>query len=249
MVTFEIKCWENDWQFVLLTDRIRVLLERCNHSFSNKVLHINNVKKPALVEKHARRLVSQGVLDEYVFVKDYEKDVLEFFDIKKADFKGGYYYSIAELTAIYLCKTEYLLHFSSDAMLNPGKYPWVQSAIDNMADNRKVFVAYPNYHLAKREADYEDANWYYGYGFSDQCYLIRTADFRQRIYQETNPMSERYPKYGGELFEKRVDAYMRNHELLRMSSKHMGYHHKNFPKEVWTRQIELFKQKYLKMFD
>ena len=47
------------------------------------------------------------------------------------------------------------------------------------------------------------------------------------IFNEQHPDSERYPVYGGELFEKRVDAYMRNHKLLRITSKHASYVHKN----------------------
>jgi hypothetical protein len=64
-----------------------------------------------------------------------------------------------------------------------------------------------------------------GFGFSDQCFLVRTADFRAPIYNELNDLSARYPGYGGELFEKRVDAWMRNHGFLRATFKHGTYLH------------------------
>jgi hypothetical protein len=61
-------------------------------------------------------------------------------------------------------------------------------------------------------------------------YLVRTSDFKERIYNENNSLSERYPKYGGELFEKRVDAYMRNHDKYRITHNGISYISSNFPK-------------------
>lgn len=242
MITFEIKCYEKDWRFVLRTGRIEQLLKRCNYDFARRILYINNVEDYAAVEKYAKQLVQKGTIDEYIRVSDYEDQVLDFFGLTKEEFKGGYYYSIAELTGIFLCRTEYLVHFSSDAMLEVGPYPWINSAINQMSLRKDVLVAFPNYHSAKEESIKDDDDWYYGYGFSDQCYLIRIADFKKRIYQEYNPDSERYPKYGGELFEKRVDAYMRNHQLLRMSSKHRAYYHKNFPKKRFALRVLFVRQ-------
>ena len=45
--------------------------------------------------------------------------------------------------------------------------------------------------------------------------LGKHHDFKAPIYNEANPVSERYPKYGGETFEKRVDSWIRNHKYLR----------------------------------
>jgi hypothetical protein len=79
----------------------------------------------------------------------------------------------------------------------------------------------------------EIEDFYIGFGFSDQCYLIKTSDFKKSIYNEINTNSERYPKYGGELFEKRIDSYMRNNNLYRITSKEISYIHKNFPKKKY----------------
>jgi hypothetical protein len=86
-------------------------------------------------------------------------------------------------------------------------------------------------------------NFYIGYGFPDQCYLVRTNDFRQQIYSYTHPASERYPKYGEELFEKRVDSFMRTKERYRLTSIKANYIHSNFPKSKWkkTRTLILLK--------
>ncbi|MNQ95125.1 hypothetical protein D3C85_1106690 [compost metagenome] len=186
---------------------------------------------PDEVSFYANKLVLDGILTSYVVVDQYAQEALDFFAIVKDSFNGGYYYSISELVAIYLCKTDYLLHFSSDSIL-ASPFNWVEPAIKNMEDDPRIKVANPtwnwSYEYAKQESEEENDHFYLGYGFSDQCYLIRTKDFRAPIYNEKHPASQRYPAYGGELFEKRVDSWMRNHHYLRSTYKHGSYIHRNF---------------------
>lgn len=42
-VTFETKCYENDWEFVLKTNYLDEMLRRCSFPFTHKQLIINNV--------------------------------------------------------------------------------------------------------------------------------------------------------------------------------------------------------------
>jgi hypothetical protein len=241
-ITFETKVWENDWELVLKTSRLKDLILRCNHPFDHRVIYINNVKNPSIVEAHAQRLVNEGVIDQFVHVHEHAQEALDFFQLSKEKIGKGYYYSIAELVSIYLTKTKYLLHFSSDAI--PEKniaFDWLQQGIHLLETNSevKVFNLTWNhrFHEAKNESLKEDDQSYYGYGFSDQMYLIRTADFRAPIYEEINDASERYPKYGGELFEKRVDSWMRNHGHIRATSKQASYLHQNFTKNNLVKKI------------
>ncbi len=243
-ITFETKIWENDWDLVLKTSRLKNLILRCNHPFDHRVIYINNVKNPSIVETHAQRLINEGVIDQFVHVHEHAQEALDFFHLSKEKLGKGYYYSIAELVSIYLTKTKYLLHFSSDAI--PEKNitsPWLQDAIELLSANNNVKVFNltwdHRFKEAKNESISEDAEFFYGYGFSDQMYLIRTEDFRAPIYEETNEASNRYPKYGGELFEKRVDSWMRNHSHIRASSKKYSYIHKNFPKNYLLKKLNL----------
>lgn len=233
-VTFETKCYENDWKLLLERDYLRAMIEKCEYSFDEKVLYINNVQDIKEVKKAADILINKNVLTGYMAVEDHVDTVLGYFNLAKESFKGGYFYSVAELTAIFFCKTEFLLHFSGDSIMDGSGYNWIDKAIARMSGSGEILVSNPTwnrrYWEAKKESFTEDEDWYLGYGFSDQCYLIRADNFRGEIYNEHNKASERYPKYGGELFEKRVDAYMRNNRLIRITSKHISYIHKNFPK-------------------
>jgi hypothetical protein len=210
------------------------MIERCETNFSQRILYINNVSNIRQVSRYAQQKVDAGIIDKYVIVEQYAAEALSFFGLQKEDFKGGYYYSIAELVGIYLCRTDFLLHFSSDAILIKGSNNWIEKGTSLLQENDSIMVANPNWSEQNNEALAEAISakdgWAYGFGFSDQCYLVRTADVRKPIYSTSHPDSERYPKYGGELFEKRVDACMRNANQMRITYLQERYRHKNFRK-------------------
>ncbi len=251
-VTFETKVWEKDWRYILNGNYLETIISRCNYPFDKKVLFINNVKDKELVIRKSQQKVEEGVIDEFYFVEDYAQEALIFFNILKSSFKGGYYYSIAELVSIYLCKTDYLLHFSGDAYLQKSAKPWINNAIEKLKSNENFVIANACWNFkfeeAKQEAYKEIEQFYIGQGCSDQCYLIETDRFRKKdIYNEKHPASDRYPKYGGELFEKRVDSFLRNNDLYRITSKETTYIHKNFSKNKLIQKTKLLRNIYLQL--
>lgn len=239
-VTFETKCYEKDWEILLKTNRLEQMITRNCYDFAERILYVNNVADPHQVRFHAEKLKDRGVITRYVFVDEYAREALDFFGLDRNSFRGGYYYSIQELVGIYLCQTEYLLHFAGDSILD-GSFHWVEQGITKLEEDGRVKVVncVPDGSVCEAEAQAyeEDDVFWLGYGFSDQCYLIKTADYRQRIFNETHPASERYPLYGGELFERKVDSWMHNHDFLRATFKKGNYLHKNYPSNRLWRTI------------
>jgi hypothetical protein len=243
-ITFETKVWENDWEIILKTNRINQMIERCYHSFSEKILYINNVSDIKAVCRAADQLVAKQIITKYIHVDDYAEQAMEFFSLSREKLGEGYYYSIAELVSIYLTKTEYLLHFSGDSITSEYiPKTWLSDGIETLEKNPnvKVFNLTWNrkYKEAKGESHYEDERNFYGEGFSDQMYLVRTAELKDRIYDHTHPDASRYPEYGGELFEKRVYSWLRFHNYLRATYKHGSYLHKNYPKAHWKKKMSV----------
>lgn len=233
-VTFETKCWEDDWEILLRTKYLDNMIHRNNFRFDKRILYINNVNDYEKVAHYAKLKIEMGILTNSYIVDGYAEESLDFFEISKKELANGYIYSISELVAIYLCQTDFLLHFSSDSIMATN-CSWIPSAMEAMFQNSRMKVANPiwnmKYHRAKEESFEENENFFIGYGFSDQCYLVKIQDFRAGIYNEKNPSSEkRYPHYGGDSFEKRVDAWMRNNRFCRLTYKHGSYIHKNFPR-------------------
>lgn len=247
-VTLETKVWDGDWELILKTSRLRNLINLCNYKFKEKIIYINNVKDIEQVEYYAHKLVNNGTITKYIRVQDWEEETLDFFDLTREQLGVGYYYSIAELVSIYLSKTDYLLHFSGDSIPSTDcPKDWLKAGIDTLISNPKVKVFNLTWNrqkkMAQKESIFEDNINYYGYGFSDQMYLIKTRDFRKKIYKFNHLASERYPKYGGELFEKRVDSWMRCKKFLRATYINGNYEHKNFVRNPLKKIISIYLNK------
>jgi hypothetical protein len=193
-ITFETKCYENDWEYLLRTDRLKRAVALCNYPFDRVVLYINNVSNPRKVGGYAEKLVHSGVIDEFAYVSEHAEQTLNSFGCSRDSFAGGYYYSVAEMVGIYLCMTDYLLHFSSDTIM-ANRAEWIGPAIEKMEENDGIIVANPTwndkFHRAKEESIAEDEVFYVGNGFSDQCYLIAPARFRSTIYNEKHEISDK----------------------------------------------------------
>lgn len=244
-ITFETKVWENDWETILKTDRIEQMIDRCKYAFDEKILYINNVEDLDLVRQAADKLIANQVITKYIHVQEYAQEALDFFSLSKEKLGKGYYYSIAELVSIYLTNTQYLLHFSGDSIVAPWtKRDWLSQGITTLETKPqvKVFNLTWNrkYRDAKRDSEIIDNNNYYGYGFSDQMYLVRTADFRAPIYEHYHPASECYPAYGGDLFEKRVYSWLRSHNYLLATYRYGSYLHENFPQISSNQMLPAF---------
>jgi hypothetical protein len=230
-LTIETKCWEGDWKKLLLGGVLEARFRRFNNVMS-KTLVVNNVRDVEDVLASAAHLLDAGILSSVVSVEQYHQHALAMSCLTAEDLGDGYVYSMSELVGIYCCETPFLLHLAGDVMIDQGDLCWVPTAIELMRSNWQVAVANPLWNgrtgEAATESTFEDERFWYGQGFSDQCYLIEVDRFQRPIYRHHHPDSARYPVYGGELFEKRVDAWMRRERLLRATSKDASYKHPTY---------------------
>jgi hypothetical protein len=160
-------------------------------------------------------------------------ETLQKYEIDPPSFQGGYYYSIAELVGIRVSSADYILHFSSDSIMEgrisePG---WVQQAIDIMDCRDDAVVANPawNWRFRKAAAASEGkiGSFYISCGFSDQCYLIKRSVFDNPIYNFTHEDAQIYPAHGKNSFEKRTFCFMRVNNRKRLTHDAESYWHRN----------------------
>ncbi|MGI8922773.1 MAG: class I SAM-dependent methyltransferase [Fimbriimonadales bacterium] len=203
---------------------------RIDFPFVTRRLILNNIIDRERALSLASLLLKNGFLTDVVLAEEVADDALDSLGVYPKSLGRGYGYSLAELVGVHACTTEHLLHVSSDTSLQGTT--WIEKAITLLRKNEQVKVVNPIWNdqirEARHESLYEDDDFYYGYGFSDQCYLITAADFKAPIYGESLRGPSRYPDYGGESFEKRVDAWMRNNCYLRATYKHDSYFHPSF---------------------
>jgi hypothetical protein len=266
-VSFFTNCYEGDWRTLLKTNRLKKIIDSCQYPFDFKGLIINNVKHIEEVRYYAEEHKKLGIIDDYFFSNDYSDKALSQFNIKRKSFItdgcDGYWYSIAPLIAIYLCKTSYLLYLTCDCEILAHEINWIDNG-KKLLQLDQHFVINPIWtyqpELAKRESVYENENYFKNHGFTDQCFLIKTNSFSQDIYNEHHISSDRYPSYSGHSFERRVNSYMRNHQKYRVVLKKVSYLHikiadiapskkKSFFQQyypVWSRRIKIKLNQYLK---
>ena len=136
------------------------------------------------------------------------------------------------------------MHLSGDSIVtSQTRKNWLAEGISTLDSNPQVkvfnLIWNKKYKEAKKESEFEDQDNFYGNGFSDQMYLIRTEDFRDCIYEHYHPDAERYPTYGGDLFEKRVYSWLRHHNYIRATYKHGSYLHQNFTETPWKKRVSI----------
>ena len=244
-VSFFTVCYEKDWEKILKENRIGTLISNCNFPFNEKVLIINNVKNRKLVEGYAIEAVNNKIIDKYYFSEDFSEKLLSTFCIRRKSFVldtyDGYWYSIGPLSAVYCCQSKYLLYFTGDCMVPLSNSPWIQDAIEVFESNSTILTANPVWDNKIQEAIdesfSEDSKWCYSYGFSDQCFLLEKSRLYGDVYNYYHPASERYPMYGGNIFERRILCYMRCKNLHRITRKDIYYTHIKLLSDSYSKEV------------
>ena len=238
-VSYATSCYEKDWRYILgQPDYLKVKqIENNQYNFAKKVLIINNVFDYEEVLRAAEKKIKEGVLTDVYIAKDYEQQALDFFNLKKEDFKAYkenkdqwvFYNATGVLTAIYLCKTDYLLFHTGDCYLDEP-VNWIGAAIELMERKNKYKVANlcwnNNFEEVEKESYKRTKKFYVSKsGFSDQQFLFKSEDFKRPIYNEIRKDSHHFP--WGDTFEKRVFSFMKNHRWKRITYRYGHYIHKD----------------------
>lgn len=227
-VTFATSCWEKDWRLILGDSDYLSIRQIANHSFpfAERLLIINNVDDLETVKRAAQEKIDSGVLTRYVVAED----IFTHFQLKRVDFNDWQYYNaLAPLMAIHEAKSEYLLYLTGDVYLKE-EVSWIGKAVKFMEKNQRLKVANltwnDNYREAKKESYRRTWNFFVAkQGFSDQMFLVRSADFKGPIYGEIRLDAAHYPR--GDVFEKRVFSAMKNRGWERITYKRGSYTHEN----------------------
>lgn len=239
-VSFATSCYEKDWEYIIKDGKYLKIKMIGNHlyPFQERILIINNVSNYSQVALEAKKRVEEGVLTHFYIAKDLEKEVLDFFNLKREAFKAYpsfrddwvFYNALGVLTAIYVSRLDYFLFHTGDVYLDKP-VDWIEDALDLMEKREDLKVANllwnNQYDEAKRESYRTKKSFFISEsGFSDQQFLVKREDFRAPIYSEIREDSHHYPR--GDVFEKRVFSFMKNHKWKRIIYRHGSYIHESF---------------------
>jgi hypothetical protein len=243
-ISFFTCTYEADWEYLLIEGRLSELIKRFNYSFASRNLIINNVDDKKKVKHYALKAVNDGVIDNFYFSEEYVDEVLRQFSLKRSSFKldgfDGYWFSVAPLTSVFLCATEYMLYFTADCILKETySSDWLNAGISKL-QNDKIFIVTPlwdYYDSNKEKFVNEDECCFYDGGFSDQAYMAKAERLKSVNFNEYNVRSEIFPIYGGNHFERRLFSYINNRNLQRCIFKDIIYKHELLIKPGYKRKI------------
>jgi hypothetical protein len=223
-IAFYVNVWERTYENVLLNGFLENILDIINYKFDEKTIIINNIRNihPIL------EIIGKKFNDFNIHLT--EKDLpnkLEYFNLTKQDISSTYWTALPPLTALYYTTADYLFHIEEDCVIKKWNEKFIGNAISVMEGTDSFMCAMPdwteNSRGAKGESLFEDDEFYYAQGFTEQFFMIPVQKFKQDIYHENNALSDRYPPQS--FFERKVDSYMRNHEKFRIIDKNSYYLH------------------------
>ena len=229
-VSLYVNCFERDYVKVLSPGFMAEKAGQFRYPFSKVVVSINNVRDHGHALRLAEKAVRRCEIDGYVEVERSLPMALSVCGLKARDLGIVRHYIDFALVAVVSARPGYLLYCCAEVdMAEP--VDWITPALRVLSENSDILVANPVWASdpagVEREAIRREGHHFVGRGFSDQCFLVDAARLAQPVYKYQHPAGSRYPMSDvGDIFEKRVDAYMRHHGLLRLTDPRASYIHR-----------------------
>ena len=138
-------------------------------------------------------------------------------------------YSDWALVCLYVAKSKYILHWDAEINL-VTPIDWITPSLRILEDSEHIITACPcwtnNVEQLESESCSETNQFYIGFGFSDQIFLVRRDILLAPVYHYRHLYSLRFPlAHIASTFEKRVDSFMRKTRKYRVVYKDACYTH------------------------
>lgn len=217
-ICFQINVYEKTYR-EMFDWRLDHYLKVVNYDFDEYILVVNNVSNREDVIERAKKFPKFSIY----FAGDNDQEVLKHFDL--FDLGKAYVYTIPHLYTIFYTTCDYIFHISED-IDNLVIDNFIEDSVE-MMKNESIISTIPDWGYEQLDGHYYENGFDVTIGFSDQIYIINKKMFdKPEYYKFSHPFSNRYPDYGGECFEKRIDSYMMCNNLKRAVHKKSKYTHK-----------------------
>jgi len=229
-VSLYVNCFERDYRNVLSPGFMADKASQFRFPFSRVVVSINNVRDRGHAIRMAEEAVKRREIDAYLDVQRLLPKALSSCGLKDADLGIVRHYVDFALVAVVSAQPGYLLYCCAEVeMVEP--FDWITPAIEVLQKQPDILVANPVWEKdpagVERESLRRQGHHFVGRGFSDQCFLVDAERLAKPVYRYKHPAGDRYPMSDlGDIFEKRVDAYMRHKGLMRLTDPRASYIHR-----------------------
>ncbi|HME54891.1 MAG TPA: hypothetical protein VKM55_21985 [Candidatus Lokiarchaeia archaeon] len=251
-VDIVFNCWEKSYPRVLDESFILKICNQNHFKFKNIIVLINDVENRSQVEEIGQRLINDKIITDYFFVEDYEQQVYQKLGLTREELgygkhMGFYYITNWVFILPFVAKSKYFVHWDENAELNP-EGDWITPCLIELERNPKLLAGTPinTIDLTREESFSETDDFFIGFMFSDIVFLVNKLKFMQPIYNLRHFYSLRYHmSYIGNIFEMRVDSFMRYADLYRITSKkavlvHHGPQGIEYPYRTFRERLKAF---------
>ncbi|MGH2916593.1 MAG: hypothetical protein ACRDMX_16570 [Solirubrobacteraceae bacterium] len=239
-VDLVVNTFERTYRTVLAPGFFDSIVAQNRFAFARRLALINNVSDPPDARRRAQALIAAGEIDGCVEVAGELGRALSLAGLTRAQLGRIAHYSDCSLVAVTLDGPEHVLYWDADVSLQAA-HDWITPSLALLAGDPRVLVANPRWTMDERMAQvtlFRRGEFALGRGFSDQMYLVRRRDFAAPIYGQRCAAALRFPMSAvAPVFEARVDAHMRHHDLLRATYLQARYTHPVMPSGTATEQL------------
>jgi hypothetical protein len=229
-VDFFVNCYERDYKDTLAPGFMeKVRNEQAGANIRNWIVSVNNVNDLLDARQRAERAVNRREVDRVVFVADHLEEAMRRTGLTAADLGRVRHFTDWCIVQATCTDSDYICHQSADIRLT-RPFNWIDDAVATLEKNPLALVANPYWEWdaegARREAKYVDGHYFVSTGVCDSFYLAKRKVLDDKIYHEKHEYGNNFNlSWAGEVFEQRLDAYMRNHGLLRITDSRIGVIH------------------------
>lgn len=227
-VEFVLNCFERNIDKVTAPGFLKEAAEQHAHAFAIRTLLINNVADPAASARLAQGAVDRREIDRFFFVDGLRSKGMQVTGLRESDFGPYLHWSDCCLAALVLEGPDLLCYCDVDLDLDPSG-DWIRSALQVMGLDQRVAVGNPAWAIAgggsvEIESDEAGIDYFLGYGFTDQIFLLRRSVFARPLRRRWLPLWLDCPATlrwdgaaEGQFFEQIADAFMRRNRLMRVT--------------------------------
>jgi hypothetical protein len=226
-VDLVVNTYERTYRDVLAPGLIAGIEADNQVRFETRTVLINNVDDPDDAVRLADDLARRGEIDRHLFVEEHLPHALDVCELRSEDLEPVPYFTDWALVAVTAAGPPWVLHWDAEARLR-SPCDWVTPAIELMRRDPRILIANPFWNTPdlERSTFARDGDFAIGYGFSDQVWLARREQLARPIYGERCIARRRFPvAHLGEIFEARIDSFMRHHQRLRATHTVASYDH------------------------
>lgn len=236
-----VNCYERTVHEVLSPGYFPRIAEENQRPFTEVVALINNVADRAGARALAEALLTRGEITSYAFVADHLDEALRQAGLTSRALRVRPFLLDYGLVMPHVVTTRWLLGWDAEThLIRPAN--WIDPAIALLEAEPQIFhasLAWPPLTDADPGFLGEEVSrrgrWSLNWGFSDQLFLVRTADLRRPIFGHWTAAA--YTRHAPHpyTFEYRVESYQRWSGRQRATLTDTGYTTNTIPGGVLGR--------------